>query len=167
MSEMTPRQRLLATLRGEPVDRLPFAVNACQWFYARKYNGTLPPEYQDCEDGLSFHKKMGADVMTRWEGQVKGKAGLGSHVKFRNCKYTVEETGPGRVNMPIVTAFNEYETWNRIRRTLETPAGTLTQTWRFTPESCADFEEEFWVKDFDQDYAALRWMVHRLAYGWC
>ena len=163
---MTRKQRLLAILKGEPIDRLPFAPNAEQWFYAKKYNGTLPPEYQDCEDGLEFHARLGADVMTRWEGQVKGKAGIGSHVRFPNARYTVEEVGPDLVKMPITTAFNEYKRFNRVRRTLETPHGTLTQLWRFTQESCADFEEKFWISDLDKDWEALRFMVQDRTYDY-
>ena len=163
MTEMTGRQRILATLKGEPVDRVPFALNAWQWYYAQKYRDNLPPEFADCDTAIAFHKKIGADLLTRWDGQIKGRAGLGQYVKFPNCKYTIEEFGEP-MRMPITTAFNSYDKLDKVRRTLETPHGTLTQVWRFTPESCADFEEQFWVQDFQKQYEALKFMVEDRTY---
>ncbi|MBE7558765.1 hypothetical protein HS125_07385 [bacterium] len=165
MTEMTGRQRLHAALLGQPVDRVPFAINAWQWYYAQKYRGTLPPEFADCQTAIQFHKKLGADVLTRWDGQIKGRAGLGQYVRFPRCKYTVEEFGEP-MKMPIITAFNSYQKLNKVRRTLETPVGTLTQVWRFTPESCADFEEQFWVKDWERDYPALKFAVEDRSYDY-
>ncbi|HWR43390.1 hypothetical protein [Sporomusa sp.] len=43
---MTYRQRMLATLRGQPVDCLPFVPRLDLWYKANKYNGTLPRQYR-------------------------------------------------------------------------------------------------------------------------
>ena len=39
---MTPKERILATLRGEPTDTLPFVPRIDNWFYAQQAQGTLP-----------------------------------------------------------------------------------------------------------------------------
>lgn len=43
---MTDRERMLAAVRGETPDRLPFVPRLEFWYRARKRNGTLPPELQ-------------------------------------------------------------------------------------------------------------------------
>ena len=152
---LTGRQRILAVVRGEPVDRVPFAINAWHWFYCHRYHGSLPPDYADCATPIAFLQRLGADVLTRWDGQVKGRAGLGRHVRFPRCRLTREETGDP-IARPAETAFNQYRERDRLRTILETPEGTLTQVWRFNPKLVADFEEEYFVKDLDRDLPALR-----------
>ena len=46
---MTHRDRMLATVRGEPTDRMPWAPRLDLWYNARKRAGTLPPEYRDAD----------------------------------------------------------------------------------------------------------------------
>jgi hypothetical protein len=42
----TYRERMLATLRGQPTDCLPFVPRLDLWYKSNKYNGTLPRKYQ-------------------------------------------------------------------------------------------------------------------------
>lgn len=160
---MTGRERIHAALKGEPVDRVPFALNIWQWFYAQLYRGTLPDEYVDCKTPIAFLKKYGADIITRWDGQIKGRAGLGQFVRFPNCRYRQVETGQ-RIKMPITTAFNHYQRLNRIHSTIETAHGTLSQTWRLSEEICADFEEQYWVRDWQRDFRSLQAVVRDRTY---
>ncbi len=160
---MTGRERIHAAIKGDPVDRVPFAINIWHWFYAQKYRKSLPPEYADCATPIAFLKKYGADILTRWDGQIKGRAGLGQYVKFPNCQYSKQEIGEP-IEMPITTAFNQYEKLDRVRSTLETPHGTLNHTWRFTEQTCADFEEEYWVSDWDRQFEALRFVIGDRSY---
>jgi uroporphyrinogen-III decarboxylase len=44
---MTHKERILATVRGEPVDRLPFIPRLDIWYNSNKYNGTLPGKYKN------------------------------------------------------------------------------------------------------------------------
>lgn len=44
---LTPKQRLLRALRGEPVDRVPWAPRLDLWLNAQRYQGTLPPHWRD------------------------------------------------------------------------------------------------------------------------
>ena len=59
---MTHKERLLATLKGESTDQLPFLPRLDLWYRANKRNGTLPSKYKNAtlgqilEDmGLGFH----------------------------------------------------------------------------------------------------------------
>jgi len=59
---MTYKERLLATLKGESTDQLPFLPRLDLWYRANKRNGTLPSKYKNAtlgqilEDmGLGFH----------------------------------------------------------------------------------------------------------------
>lgn len=44
---MTHRQRMLAALRGEPTDRLPWAPRLDLWYAANRRAGTLPPQIRN------------------------------------------------------------------------------------------------------------------------
>lgn len=59
---MTHKERMLATLRGEPTDTIPWAPRLDLWYNAHKRAGTLPDRYkgaalQDITDdlGYAFH----------------------------------------------------------------------------------------------------------------
>ncbi len=160
---MSGRERIMGMLRGEAVDRVPFAINAWHWFYFHQFHRTLPPEYGDCQTPIEFLRRLGADILTRWDGQIKGRAGLGKHVRFPNCRLTREEIGQP-IERPATTAFNEYRERDQTRLVIETPEGTLSQRWRFSPDLVTDFDEEYMVKDLDRDLPALRFLVADRAY---
>lgn len=162
---MTGQERILCALRGERPDTVPWAPNIQQWFYANKLHGTLPDDVAHCRNPIEVLQWLGAEVITRWDGQIKGRGFPGENTRFSACKLTVEFDGPAPAD-PQVTAFNTYTKGNRIHRTLETPCGTLTQTWRFTEESCADFEERFWWKDFEKEFDAVRAFVEDRHYDY-
>lgn len=59
---MTHKERLLATLKGQNTDQLPFLPRLDLWYRANKKNGTLPAKYKNAElrqiledMGLGFH----------------------------------------------------------------------------------------------------------------
>ncbi|MBI2302279.1 MAG: hypothetical protein HYU66_25530 [Armatimonadetes bacterium] len=85
---MTHRQRALAALRGQPVDRLPFIGRMELWFDHAKAHDTLPPRYanatlwdlqRDLDIGIYAHVPMGGASFYRW----------------RHRRVTVEETRRG------------------------------------------------------------------------
>ena len=43
---MTPKERILAALKGQPTDTLPFIPRLDIWYNANSRNGTLPAPYQ-------------------------------------------------------------------------------------------------------------------------
>ncbi len=162
---MTGKDRILSVMNGEYPDTIPFTPNINQWFYAQKLHGTLPDEIRSCRSPIDVLKRLGADIITRWDGQIKGRGFPGEHARFRACRLTVAFDGPAPAE-PLVTAFNTYTRGTRITRRLETPDGTLSQCWRFTPESCADFEEAYWWKDFEGEYDAVRDFVEDRHYDY-
>jgi hypothetical protein len=44
---MTHRERMLAAIRGEAVDRLPWVPRLDLWYRANRLAGTLPEKYRD------------------------------------------------------------------------------------------------------------------------
>ncbi len=98
MNEMTPRQRVLAALAGEPVDRLPWCP-----FLAYVW-GTFPENVQKMSM-LEFHNAVGADPLWR-----------GGHCPVSECppgeldiQEVVDETGKTRVyTTPVGTLTERY-----------------------------------------------------------
>jgi hypothetical protein len=160
---MTGQERLLCALNGERPDTVPWAPNLHQWFYANRLRGTLPDELRGCGSPLDVLRRLGAEILTRWEGQVKGRGFPGERARFRACRLAVDWEGP-RPDRPFVTAFNTYTGGTVLRRRLETPHGALAHAWRFEPETGADFEAEHWWKDFDRELDAVRAFVEDRRY---
>ena len=59
---MTHRQRILAALRHQPVDRIPWVPRLDLWYNANRYRGTLPAEWAGAslmdiatDLGVGFH----------------------------------------------------------------------------------------------------------------
>lgn len=161
---MTGQERILCAMRGETPDRIPWAPNLNQWFYGNKFNNTLPDDLDGCTTPTEAIQWLGGEVLTRWDGQIKGRGFPGLHTQFSTCRLSLEYEGKAPEEK-LITAFNDYTEGTKIHRKLETPHGTLSQTWRFTEESCADFEEAFWWKDFEKDYPAIRTFIEDRHYG--
>lgn len=61
----THKSRVLAALRGEPVDRLPYVPRLDLWYLANSTSGTLPPQYVGVpmneiarREGWAFHHRF-------------------------------------------------------------------------------------------------------------
>ena len=59
---MTHRERMLAAIRGEPTDRIPWAPRLDLWFAANQWAGTLPAKYRNAslrelvdDLGIGYH----------------------------------------------------------------------------------------------------------------
>jgi hypothetical protein len=151
---MNGKERLLATLAGEKPDRVPFAPNIWQWFHVNDYNGTLPPAIGPAASPVAVLRGMGADIFSKFDGLLPTPI-------YRACGHHVEFTGKlpqGRAPWASFTTFDQ----GLIRKErLETPFGALTHTWEYQVESGAPFEAEHWWKNFDAEYAAVRyWLEH-------
>ncbi len=106
---MSVRQRILATLRGEPVDRIAWAPRWELWFNAARAEGRLPAEWQ----GLGIH-----DCARRLGWGLKGREPV-----FR------EEMEGVEVRIETQGEFTRTE-WI-------TPVGTISEERRITPELAA------------------------------
>ncbi len=155
---MTGKARLLAAFRGEEPDMVPFSPNLYYWFYYHQRNGTLPAQLVGARHPLDALRCLGADILARWDTQ------WATREIYTAGEYSSEYAGVSPWRIPINTAFNRYPPGKSERREqFVTPRGTLTHTWTFSPEAGADFETEFWWKDWS-DYDAVRYMVEAREY---
>ncbi|MCL4864028.1 MAG: hypothetical protein KJZ93_31760 [Caldilineaceae bacterium] len=117
---MTHRQRMLATIRGEPTDQLPWAPRMDLWYIAQRARGTLPPEFAGLHMvevaellGVACHS-IGGD-MTLPGGRDNSLRGLGidNHPDY---PYRVELR-----NLPIEST----DDGEHLRTRICAPAGEL------------------------------------------
>jgi uroporphyrinogen-III decarboxylase len=155
---MTGRERLLAAFHGEQPDYVPFAPNLYYWSYSHRARGSLPEEIASAEHPFDVLRWLGADILARWDTQYATRE------VFTAGESTDEFSGQSRFDRPVVTAFNIYPPGTSIRRrSFTTPYGTLSQTWALTEESGADFESEYWWKDWSE-YKAVRYFLEARDY---
>jgi uroporphyrinogen-III decarboxylase len=155
---MTGKARLLAALRGDEPDLVPFSPNLYYWFYHHQRNGTLPRELSFAEHPLDALRRLGADILVRWDTK------WATREVYTAGEYSEEYTGESAWNVPVITAFNRYPPGKTERRErFVTPHGTLTHAWTFSREAGTDFERDFWWKDW-RDYEAVRFMLESKDY---
>ncbi len=155
---MTGRERLLAAFHGEKPDRVPFAPNLYYWFYNRHVRATLPDELAGAKHPFDMLRALGADILARWDTQHCTREVYTSGV------YRDTFGGDSPFERPITTAFNIYPPHRSVRlRGFDTPHGTLTHTWRLSDQAGADFESEYWWKDWEQ-YPAIRFLLEAREY---
>ncbi len=121
---MTHRERMLAAIRGEPTDRIPWAPRLDLWYRASKRAGTLPGNCRDAsltqlvdDLGVGFHAVVPDFRDLRGiEDDVDRALGL---YNLKTMPYrTVLEDVRRSVRVDGDRTFVEYET----------PVGTLTTT---------------------------------------
>ena len=154
---MTGRERILAALKGEKTDFVPFAPNLYLWFYYHQLKGTLPVELADAKHPLDAVRLLGGEIFARWDTQ------WATREKYAAGEFSDEYVGENWDRV-TVTAFNHYPAGtNQRRRKFVTPYGTLSHVWTFTPETGTDFEDEYWWKDWEE-YSAIRYMLESTEY---
>ena len=155
---MTGRERILAAFHGETPDTVPFSPNIYYWFYNRLARGTLPAEIAEASHPFDALRRLRADILARWDTQHATKD------VYRDGEFHDEFMGDSRFERPITTAFNIYPPHKNVRRRrFVTPYGELTHTWTLSEEAGADFESEYWWKDWSQ-YEAVRFLLESRNY---
>jgi hypothetical protein len=147
--DMTHRERVLAALRGEPADQLPYAIRMDQWYNWHLAHDTLPEEYRgwtayeiirDIGGGIQSHGYYtpGAPIERRTRSMSRGL-------------YRQELKGDIQVNVTRVddTFTTEYVT----------PLGSVRTVEIFTPESegGSSIESEHPFKS-ERDYPVLEYI---------
>lgn len=122
---MTNKERILATLRGDPTDTLPFVPRLDNWYYAHEATNTLPDQYKHAtlrefadDLGVGFHS-----IVPNFKGWRKGgyqdtHVGLGIYDL---------ELSPWRVefhNVGVKVERNEKSGETHVE--YETPYGTIS-----------------------------------------
>jgi uroporphyrinogen-III decarboxylase len=140
---MTPRQRLLAAIRGQEVDRIPWSPFLAYWWESQ------PWDVQD-RGQFWFMKEIGADALLRGFATPFVSSdlhGLGVYEAFRepipDCEVRHAVDG------------------DDIRVWYETPVGTLTTLARYSPAGDTRFLVEHPVKT-REDYRILGYIVERM-----
>lgn len=155
---MTGRERLLAAFHGGEPDVAPFAPNLYYWFYSRRRSGRLPAELAGARHPIDVLRYLGADILARWDTQYATRE------VFTAGEYSEEFGGWSRFAEPMVTAFNVYPPHRTVRRRrFATPHGTLRHEWTLSEEAGADFESEYWWKDWSE-YEAVRFLLESREY---
>ena len=121
---MTYRERMLAAIRGEPTDRIPWTPRLDLWYRANKRAGTLPRKYRDAslldivdDAGMGFHAVVPDFRDLRGpEDDVDRALGI-YNLRTMPCR-TVLQDVQRRVRVEADRTFVEYET----------PAGTISTT---------------------------------------
>ena len=129
---MTPKERILATLRGEPTDTLPFVPRIDNWFYAQQAQGTLPDNLKNAtlqemvdELGIGYHS-----IIPNFKGWREG--GYGDlHVGLGI--YDLALT-PWHVEIHNVGVSSERSPNGHLRVRYDTPKGTVTTEEVYTDE---------------------------------
>ncbi|MDP3064013.1 MAG: uroporphyrinogen decarboxylase family protein [Chloroflexota bacterium] len=140
---MTHRQRMLATLRREPHDRVPYSVRMDQWYNWHAEKGTLPKKYR----GMTAF-----DIIRSFGGGIQGVD--------RYAKPT-PQPGSGTLFKEVLhnVQVNVHETPHEKVTEYVTPVGTVRTRHMVTEEAAGSgaIDVERFFKD-ERDYPVLEYL---------
>jgi hypothetical protein len=129
---MTPRERVLAVLRHEAVDRVPWFGDLDYWATSLIHRGERPAGFTESSDYLAWHRELGVGFYL--QGWFPMKLGVtGGDVGDRDDGVKRE-------------------------RTIHTPKGTLRERWEWSAQTFSWAPEERLVKSID-DLRIYRWVA--------
>ena len=132
---MTHRERMLAAIRGEPTDEIPWAPRMDLWYIAQQARGTLPQRFVG-KDLTQIADELGvacyavrADYTKTGEANDSALAGLGlgNHPDY-----------PYRIELRNLALEYHRDDQGRSLTTVRTPAGTITTCQQITRQMAAD-----------------------------
>ncbi|MDD3926317.1 MAG: uroporphyrinogen decarboxylase family protein [bacterium] len=135
---MSPKERLLAPLKGMRPDRPAWAADLTYWYNAMKKSDCLSPKYEGKEGFKLLHQEMGICC-------YYGLSGTTFKAIFDGVENTVQE-----------------DNGIRIRR-WKTPKGELTDRWEYIEQSYCWAHVEYAVKTPEQ-LAVLKDIFERTHY---
>jgi uroporphyrinogen-III decarboxylase len=134
---MTPRERLLAVLNGQKPDRVPWFGDLDYWVTALIERGEKPQDFRRSDAYIDWHRDLGVGFY------------LQGYFPFR-----------------AITERCRVREWKEATlryRQIETPCGTLRETWTWLPESFAEAPTEHLVKSA-ADLRAYRYFHENTRY---
>jgi hypothetical protein len=140
---MTSRERLLAALRGQPVDRLPWSPFLAYWWDHQ-------PEPFQARGQIDVLREIGADALLR---------GFLTPFTASDITGLAETISPG-CEIPGVSV-RRVERGAQIFAEVTTPAGTLTSITQLSPDGWTRFLVQHPVRS-KEDYRALRYLVEHM-----
>jgi len=117
---MTPRERVLAVLNGQRPDRVPWFGDLDYWATALIGRGEKPPDFKRSDAYLDWHRDLGVGYYLQGDFPFRAIT--------ERCR--IREWTEGKLR----------------RRQIETPCGTLGETWTWLPQSFAEAPTEHLVK---------------------
>ncbi|MCE9614329.1 MAG: hypothetical protein K8T26_08635 [Lentisphaerae bacterium] len=142
---LTKRDNLRNVLTGGEPAWVPFALNFAQWFGHHRTFGTLPVDLRGCASYIQAMKVLGCDIFSR---------NLDGGYRERDTLLKAREHD--------VSA----STGSRRTITYETPYGTLQMVRQQQVALSTSHEEEHFVKDWDRDGDAFRYLLDQRVYEW-
>jgi uroporphyrinogen-III decarboxylase len=133
---MTPRERVLAVLKGGRPDRVPWFGDLDYWATALIARGEKPAGFRASPDYIRWHAVLGVGFYLQGYFPFKTIYGSGERIWH---------DGPRR--------------W----RELATPYGTLRDCWEYLPSSCSEGPVEHLLKS-EADLAALRHVYAHMSF---
>jgi hypothetical protein len=162
-SGLTRKGRMLAAIRGEPVDRLPWAPRMDLWYRANRLAGTLPGRYRHAslvemvdDMDLGFHAVVpDFQALATPEDDIDRALGI-YNLAMMPCRTVLGNIGR-RVRREGDRTFVTYET----------PRGSVSTTVLYDDRMrkagiTITHVEEYAFKGA-QDYGALRWIFENAA----
>ncbi len=124
----SPRQRMMAILRGQEPDALPLLADLAYWFNAHREDGTLDSRYQHEEGYMRLHEDLGCVYY-----------------------YDYANYSPDGFGVLTSSAEEDVETDERTHghetvHILKTRSGELTARSIYVPASHSSALVEYWVK---------------------
>lgn len=148
---MTHRERMLAAIRKEPADQLPYSIRMDQWYNWHVMHGTLPDEYRDrnpCDiirslgGALQWRRRL-LDVGHRTREERESREIWQEDYKGVEVRVTRQSLSGGREQI-----LTEYVT----------PVGTVSRREEFNPEGSETFFETDKLFKSEGDYPALEYL---------
>lgn len=151
---MNPRERILAIPRGDTPDRVPWFADFTWWTYAMEQRGEVPL-------GLYSGQATGG-----WQPYLKFDATPGLidlHRELNAGFYFGSGYYPYRTVYDDTVRVTEELHGRTLRKTIETPVGTLTEARTYLPQS---FVEALSVRQIKSpaDLRVLRYVVEHEHY---
>jgi hypothetical protein len=133
---MTVRERVLAVLRGQKADAVPWLGDLSYWIHYLESSGKMPDRYR--EDGMfQLHRDLGVGFYLQGYFPFK--------TKYEGVTFTNETTG------------------NRLVSRIDTPVGTVREVYETLPESYTAARTEHLVKDV-RDLKVIRYLYEHTFY---
>jgi uroporphyrinogen-III decarboxylase len=139
--EMTSHERLLAALRGQPVDQVPWSPFLAYWWEHQ-------PEVLQARGQIAFMRQIGADGLLRGFLTAFAYSDLSGSDPARSSE------------MPGVN-FRREEKGGFWRCEYSTSVGTLTSTWQLSSVGNTRYLIQHPVR-CKEDYKILRYIVERM-----
>ncbi len=145
---MTPKERILAGIRGREVDRLPWCPFFTYWWDAQ-------PEPRQKAGQPAFYREIGADALLRGPTTAFTASDLlGLAEVPLGASYNLKDDLPGCAVSRTADRGHKYVSW-------QTPVGRLEATLTYSPQGGTWFVTGHPIRK-KEDYKTLQWLVERM-----